>query len=106
MPQTKLEIIFAPKNFYVDEAVLDNLDIFEARRIKNFLDDKFQALYKSTAGGIPPLKIKQRIEHLESGRPEMSSFINSSLVAQSKSESTCLFLRQPKLHLPKQQKLS
>lgn len=46
MTQTKLEIIFAPKNFYVDEAVLDDFNIFEARRIKNFLDDKFQALYE------------------------------------------------------------
>ena len=45
MNYTKPEIIFTPNNFYVDEATANNLDISDAKLIKSFIDDKFQALY-------------------------------------------------------------
>lgn len=45
MAYTQLEIIFAPKSFYVDEVNANNLDDLNKKRKKFFLADKFQAFY-------------------------------------------------------------
>ena len=45
MVYKKLEIIFSRKSFYVDEVGANNFDNLDKIRFKNFLTDKFQALY-------------------------------------------------------------
>ncbi|MBQ7453496.1 MAG: DEAD/DEAH box helicase family protein, partial [Selenomonadaceae bacterium] len=45
MNYTKLEFIFAPKNFFVDDANISTIDPAESKRLENFLVDKFQSLY-------------------------------------------------------------
>lgn len=46
MAYTKLEIIFTPKSFRIDDVNKNNFNDSDKVRRKNFLADKFQAFYE------------------------------------------------------------